>query len=721
MKQFNNAEQTGSEAARNVSGRPIPLAGVYAPNYKGVNQVLYKAGGEGTVAFYDALAVESSRKMKEYQGLYDNLEIVEKTTGVNRQLQENAQNFRKENPSGQGYVEFITSTHDQLAGQAMNEASNSEVAAKLRILLTSSKSQWANQAFQDQIKMTTSYAVSKNETNLAILQNQLIKNPDNYESLSDQYEVALQAMRPILPAAEYEKYRTEQIHNFVYSHGIGLIHRDPIQAKSLIDNSEEFTNLPGDGFVKLMNMAESKIRDNEAHARVLEHEEEKRKNRDQMLAISELHLGFATGTKGSAEVQEYYDAGRITEIQKNNMLTSYSKTVEKRNEKSGIDQLAAKHMEERTPAPEISSGDKTRIFMDYVRSMGEQRGEDVSFTEQVQYAKDNSLFFDSGIPSLTHSLAATVGTPDNNASGKQILDACIAINGNQDVPAIKGLDDDIVNFASMAVTEYFASHNLNNILKMKEDFFKEDRQLHEYRKNYWQETYGGNGKEKYQKLLNDFYKENGFFINERLIFLEEKVPFISRKFLGGEVPLISREFLDAKVGDIIRDGFLRTGSITKAKIIAANYMHNVVRETNVNGKSEFMINPPRKENTGMDDGAIKNWIYAVGQNTVDNLTKSGVPIRRKGEFVSSQVPQDLFARDVTRGGMEIEVKIGDKWEDRPLRIDSTAPDRPIYNFYYFIDEEKKSGKEYLYLPKSSRRAVINFDKLRGFKQNGRNI
>jgi hypothetical protein len=62
MRQISLREDVSSEASRDLGGKSTPQSGIYIPNYHGVNQVLWKAGGDGAIAFYDAMAAESKQK-----------------------------------------------------------------------------------------------------------------------------------------------------------------------------------------------------------------------------------------------------------------------------------------------------------------------------------------------------------------------------------------------------------------------------------------------------------------------------------------------------------------------------------------------------------------------------------------------------------------------------------------------------------------------------------
>jgi hypothetical protein len=171
-----------------------------------VNQVLYKVGGDGAIAFYDAMAVESKQKMAEYQHTYDKLEYTRLATDFQSEMYKESVKLKMNNTTGQGYMESVTSLHDQLSQKYLQMASNDAVRNAMQQNMLVSKKEYANSGFRDEMAMAQGYTENQTYITTEKLKNLVINNPDNYESLQGTFMASVSAMRATMPAIEYEKF-----------------------------------------------------------------------------------------------------------------------------------------------------------------------------------------------------------------------------------------------------------------------------------------------------------------------------------------------------------------------------------------------------------------------------------------------------------------------------------------------------------------------------------
>jgi hypothetical protein len=695
MKSFNLREDVSAEAGKGE--RPTPISGVYAPNYHGVNQVLHKVGGDGAIAFFDALNVESRQKLKEIKDVYDGIQTGSHLTAFNSEMQKAAEEIKKNNLSGEGYTDSITAAHDQLTKKYLDMAGNDEVRNKLQQMFLLSKSQWANSAFRDQIVITKAHAVNENEVQTETLKNQLIKNPDLFVSLSHQYESVLGTLRPVLHTAEFEKYETEKTKEWKYSYGVGLINRNPTQAQQLLQGEIFTRGVDSDKYQQLIHHARQEKEHRESLTRKLRKEVEKAKNRIGATEYTGIELAIAKGD--SNVVDRIQSSGSLTEAQKNKLETKLIKHQQQLEKKNEIHFAIDKHIAEGTPASEIGAKDKIKHFEDWARATNEEKrgkGEDpLTYTEQILYLGNNSLAYDVPVPSLKISLAQTIKGANANSDGKQLLDACMAVSIGGNSPGLSGIEDGVKDFARYVVETYRSGGSVEKAKNYASLYFAPaDKAVMEMRGKEWKES-------KYFKkgdaALEKFLEDNGF----------------ARGRFFKSVPEIEKKYLNEEAHRTIKRIFDRTGSMTEAESMAAAMLHDRFAPTEINGVEQHMADPPEKFFS--NKFVAFNLVGLRGQQLIENIEKAGdnylgnTKVRRlkNQKFVVGDVGK-IFEKPLTSSNERpVEAFINEKWQRRNLNLRPLGAKPGQYVFYILLDEEDSGSGVDLLNPRNNRPAIIN--------------
>ncbi|NCB00833.1 MAG: hypothetical protein EOM67_01530 [Spirochaetia bacterium] len=713
MKNFDRSDDVSAKGSRGTEGGGgIPQLGAYVPSYKGVNQVLYTPGGGGAISFWDALAKTSEKDVAQKITVYQSIELSNSYVDYNKNMMESSKNFKANSPSGEGYLEHITETHDKLADQYIQKASSSDVASNMKLVFAKSKENWANQAFRDQNEMMSAHAINKYNENTGALLIDLMNNPDNVESIYSQYQTAQNALHGLVPATELEAFQAKSNGRFAFSYGMGLVKRDPYSAKELINSPLIKNKISPEDHYKLVNMAKSEVRHREIEALRQEVGIQKAKHVQSQGMISDLKLGIAKGTTTEDDINGLEENGWVSKVQANSLRVDLVKAEKGVVRGAIVDAQISEAIKNKTPIPMSKVSGKKRVshFEEYVEGQNQiRRGAGkapLSITEKVNYVKENSLFYNVNIPSLTNEVVTTI-TRSN--SPHKVLDACIAITENESLPSIKNVDNDSITFARYVVDEYKATKNLDIIKTFRDDWYNPiNRQLEKDRKKDWKE-----------EKVDTVDPEN-------LIKKELGYSWLGRKFSGIPDPIKDQVLSETK--EVMERIYSKTGSETKAINTASSMVISKFRETEVNGASEYMYNAPTKGSVGLDDFVIKNIVGVKAQEIlerIDSAVKTGTykgqfQIRKKKDFIDKEKRSKFLEKPITLGKTRpVEVLLNDVWEQRNLKIESMPRRSDMYAFYVQIDPDDPTSKAYIMDPgdpkdktSKQKRAYVSFGKLK---------
>lgn len=683
MKHFNLSEQVSSEASRDAGGKktPDPGSALYIPNYHGVNQVLWKAGGDGAIAFGDALAAESNKKFQHYMAMEITSQGSDALIDMNAQMNRESKEYLRNHPDGKGYTEAMTGKYKELRDTAVQNAATDEVREYIQLHSQKGLDDWGNKAFAAEDKLFAGSEFGKFEKKQAIYLNNIRINPELWESLTPQYMSLVENMRNICPL-EYEKLKTEAVEKWAVSYVEGRIDKNPHQALDMLKKGTLGKELSPHSLDSLLKRAQGAIEHNEYMSWKRENHQNTIHNRSASECMTNVkHVAiFSTGNPQEI-IDDAYRDGIFSnqERQEAEIWVKEHRLAErkKEEEKSILDEC----VRNKTPPPlSISTKTRNEHFYEYIDALNAKRsgeivdgkpGKPVSMTVIVEYAKDYAMVYNAGIDPLKHAIVNNI---KNGKDAAGIMDTCIAISGEEHVPAIEGIDKECVDFANMAVVMFKGKKNLSEIIEERNEYFKVDKNLYEYREKLWKET-------DYQKepikALDTFYRNHGY------------------KGWFKDINPVNQELLDAKVLGIAERVYNRTGSVTKAENVVSVYLNGLLKETRVNGERELMINPPSSENTGFSNSQIGQIIDKVAADILHDLEKSGRKVsisaaKREGWFF---INGEKSRRKIYYEGIDINGVKG--------------------NLYYLLNKQDPGSKEYLINPKTGQRVLVDFDKIKG--------
>lgn len=623
-----NETLAGASRGPGKRGQHIPNSGVYIPNYRGVNYVLNSAPGSGRVSLMNALGAMSGQYMAQQQALYDNMEFIQAQAQVDQEYNQERDKFLKENPTGRGYTEYITTKYSELTSQALANASNENVKSKLQLSLTARQKDIANSAFKEEKELYTGYAVHETDTQLAATINEIMTQPDQIESLTTKFKSQLDTMQNVLDAHKFEKYRRDKMETLLYSYGLALVKNKPYAAVDLVKGKEFTEGLSPEKFASLQKQAEGEKKHQEYLAKreqalILQARQQAavRAYQDFELKI-ELGQGAEHDILADESLDNHQKASLIRKL--NNYKTRETNT---NNALSRLDE-AIKNNE---PAHDVSTRIKTKYLNEYFQNNG--NGE-YTFCEKVKFLQDNQATFPYYSP-LKTDLSYTI---TNEKDATKLMDACLAVAGSENINALKGLDEDLVNFAYTAVA--VGAKSPEKALHLQEIWFNPPKTLISQKEQEkinaikWNEL---NSEDR--AVLSDFYETKVFSDDFRL-------------FRRNKINSPDAVLLDSAMYNTIRDVFMKTGNIEYAKAAALakfNYMAKKV-------DGEYMINPPTPENTGIREDKL-----------IIDINKAIMKAKAEAK---------------TAGGQKI-------------RLEAVSLNEPRYRFYYLINEDDPSTREYL--------------------------
>lgn len=693
MRQFNLREDVSVEASRD-KGNKTPQSGIYIPNYQGVNQVLHKAGGDGEIAFYDALATESSKKIAEYQAVYDNLELGNLFTGYNAEMMKGTRDLQMNNLTGQGYMDSVVALQQQLSQKYESMASNEEVRNKFKLNSLNSLSETANSAFRDQLAITKAYSINQTNLNTQKLKNQLTLNPDMIASIKEQHDTVVETMRPVLPAIEFEEYKKKEDQNFLYSYGMGLIKRSPSQAQQLLAGKEFISGLSSEKYTQLQKFA---LREEASRLKAQRRmEKDLEKIRDQEAQIGMMKVKIAKLAKTGEDQQmiaEYEQRGifRELEVKKLELFQAQQdKHEEKENRQNFLIDDAIKN--NYPCSPEVTVEAKQKHFYAAVNAENQKRAgskeNPLTLMEQVEILKSNSNGYSSPMPRFGAYLDTIIRSGGNTDNTERFKDACLAIHGEQNLTALKGVSEECFDFSAMAVAMLQNSRDMNQVKKLAAEYFdpKHSNMQEIYQKRWRELKYGSAQLETRNDALDKFLKKAGFALDTH--------------WYGDKVPNINRNSMREETYTILKRIFLRTGSIAMSEATTAYVLNAMYGETEINGVKQFMEYPPEKVSS-QSLITLQNVVAAGGQRLVSGIEKAGdrylgaVKIKKIKDFISPKSLgniQEYFNKDLTISkNRTVEAMIDGVWKKRNLNISPVSNSPGKYFYYILLDEEDSNS------------------------------
>ena len=701
---LDNSDDVSLDAARTARGGHIPETKIYIPNYQGVNQLLTESGGNAAIRFGEALAKQSTKAVDEYRAVNNRIEAANSMINIRASTDKDAKKFLEENVSGEGYMEFTTSKYREYTQEAMKSASDPDVQEMIRLHSIQGLNDVSNSAMKDESAIKTGYMLSQAEDGKSAILAQLRRDPDLVESLSTEYDSLVQTMQKFSPK-EYGQYRKKSKEEFGIAYVRGRIDKDPYQALEMLKGGSLEKELPYQLIDSLTVEAEREVHHREAEANRAEVLHDKIRRQLMLERITDIKYAAAFGTDNPDRmIEESYTDGTFTENEKKEAelwLYEHNKASTKKEEAVRV---LDDCVENNVPAPlTISETAKSDHFYNYIESVNQRReGEQkkpMSLSEIVEYAKSHSVVYDGNISRLKTSVATNIMSEKNPA---KIMDASIAITGNEDVRAIKGLDKNLHYFANFAVSYFSATKDLSSLVDFRDRFFTPvEVSKAEYRNSEWNNSkYATNKSEE----MGAFLKKSGFATD--------------KGWFSDSVPETIKKKLSDDTYQVMEHMYKKTGSFAIAESVASDILSHSFAVTDINGREERLYNPPRRENTGLPNFAVHNLVSARGQELIEEIEKAGsaykgyIPVKKLYDLVEKKSLKEYYEIPAPVKDRKISAFIGGKWQERILRIEANPRNGTTYSYYILIDEGDSRSKEYLVNPKSGERAIIDFSSIK---------
>ena len=714
------------------ANHPVPQAHVFEPNYHGVHQVLIESGGQGAINFWNALAHQSQQKLQQFNEIQTRLRLSNAMSEFDTQMYAGSIELLQKYPTGEGYLEAVTTLHDKLSAEYLKKEPNTEANAMLQQHFMLSKKNYANSAFAKQNELMTAYALNQVNNGIEQTMSDVINNPDNMSAYLEKLSNTIETTRNLLPAAAFENLAKTSKERFFYSYGLGLIEKDPNIAANTFASPEFKKEVSHDTMQKLLRYAAltqkaqeqsqpriQKLRDNGEYANVQEQ-------------IRDLKTRIKMGEDCTLEVNSLHDDKTINDRQYHELQYEIYKAGKSERRRQEIKEKLQEYLKNGQPALDIAAKDKNMFFYELINDINEQRQasgkEPLTYTQIADFAISHGNVFNVSNPFLTQMIedAIRFGTDPY-----KILDACTAINGRESI-IFKGLSKETRFAAKYIYTNYQANKNINQIAELRERAFAPiDEATKKYRQENWKVGKFGNPVTR-EKELDALLKDSGFE--------EDKISDLQR--------VAFREDLYQNIKYL----FERTGSMGTAESLAINMLKDNYKLTDINGpKEEYMFNPPTIENTNLPDDAIKAYVDLYTQDLIKRIvaakTFTGTAFKEleikdikenpkewhsqyifNDDYIFDDIEYDPFIvygnrvrpryvmlEDDIKGrrkGFWSKIKeayVGPQDLIKLIKLEAIPGTRCSYNLYIQIDDKNPLTKEYLLDPDTWQRAVINFE------------
>jgi hypothetical protein len=648
-----------------------PKLGVFIPSYKGVNQYIAQPSGNGALSLMNALGAMSEKHMAEQQAQYDAMEVSDLYMSANNSFREKDEEFLQNcsTTGGKGYTEFATSTYQQLSDEVLSKASNGNVKQKLQLILKNKQADLANNAFRAEKNMYSAFVLSTTEPKVNEVLNSAVKHPEQIGSLSVELATHLEPLKQMLRPDEFDRIAKEKQQQLVYSVGIGQIDNNPEEGAKMLDG-EIFKQLSPEYYNRLTKYADTSIKALEHQRKAEQVLAQRLSNEAKEQRIWNYRLSISRGEDISPE------------LEKDTMLTDLQRTklqVMLEEHKTKVERVANtdnKIQEAKATGEiiDISSKDLERNFNNEIDRINKARAEEngnqpvVSLTEKVELAKQYPNVYNKTLSGLSLELSQAVRS---SKDATKIMDACIAITGNENSQFFK-VDDKDYSFSDLAISMFKTGKDENAIKEFRDRFYSTTKEDRRSRAEDWKEFYRTHGDDEsefdssFQKALKEvgIKETKGLFDFGKTLVLSDSPDYLDLK---------------AKCDRVAKEVFLQTGSKTLAIQASVLACQNIAKKTAINGKLEYMINPPTTSNSGFaTEREIKSYF--------DNVKRTAI---------SKAVNID---------------------KTKKVYVGALSATKPIYGFYQLLDEDDSSSKIWLNDNDSvSPRITVDLSKVRGKK------
>jgi len=679
---LDNSDDVSSQAARGRGNSGLPTANVYIPNYHGVNQLLTRAGGDGAIAFGDALAAHSMRDMEAHQAVYDNLESTSAMVLVNEKINRDSREFKESNPSGKGYQQYITEQYKKYTDEAMANASNPTVSQNLQMFTMKGMVDWANKSFKEEATLRTSYAFRETDKNNQILLNNIHINPDNFGSLFEQYKASVNTMSGILPKGQFETYQADAYHNAIYAYGLGLIEKDPHQAKELLKGDVFVNGLPADKFSNLSRHADVAIRSEESNRRLVAAIADRNEKAHQDVNTAKLDGLIEAGAASHKTIDEF----DISDTQRERAYNKLAKYERQQEEKQKDQVEISTRVSEGTPLTGISEQAQVEYYRNAVRQMRQSNPDNPpTIMDKAMVATNMKA------TAQIDDLVADIQQIMSNGTASEAVQAAFALNYLRDtnVITIGKIGSEYKYFADEvernAIFEGSEAKNAQVVVDNARGLYFSpvtEQTIKDHKAAYSQYTENGKLKGVINEIVDDFTTEG--FIRKTIH------PSMERSIRSDAERLLQEAFMAGARGD-------------DAKRSVMNSLKRTYTSTDINGSPQYMkFAPEAMYPQYRDTHFIKNNYAESVQSLVDAASKNssvytGTPVRLKNPLIRQYAdPNRKFQTDLTTGNVPvIEADIDGKWEAREVYIEPAPHQIGTYNAYFLYENGKFMTKRYL--------------------------
>jgi len=624
----------------------IPKLGVFIPSYDSVNQVLSNPGGNGTISFLQALAGMSEKHMAEQQTQYDAMEVSDTLLSVNAKFKQKDEEFMQNalSTGGKGYTEFVTTTYQQLADEALQNASNADVKQRLALVFNNKKADLSNNAVMAEKNMYSAFVLSTTEPKINEVLNNAVKHPSQFDSLSAELMTHLEPLKGLVREDEYLRIVKDKTQQLVYSVGIGQIDNNPELGEKMLEG-EIFKQLPPEAFNRLHKYAESSIQAQQRQRKLDEALALNLVSKAQDQRIWNYKLAIARGE--TTAVPDIEKDTMITDLQRTKLLL-YAEEHKIRKDKDIETQEQINKAKESGEIVDFRKKDLDDDFLRWKTKENENRltssTPELSLTEQIEYVKQYPNVYHKPISSLNLEISQTLRY---SSDAKKILDACVAIQGNEQVESIDLPDDDF-SFANLAVEMFKGNQNQEEVKSFRDRFYSSTKEEREARKKEWN-SLNISDSENFEDAISDAFEKYNIKTTKKWY-----------DFSSDAILVNSPDYVDLhnRMANVAKKTFILTGSETLAVESAVAAGSNLVKETTVNGSLEYMINPPTPQNT---------------------------------KFQTSKEIDDFFRRKKQKA-LSVATN-ADK--TKKVYVGALSVSSPVYGFYQLLDENDITSKVWL--------------------------
>ena len=676
--------QAESITARKSSkdGVNSTIIGYYKPSYKTLEYTTWNTDVSGRVRFGDTLAKIGSKYASQLTSMQENINLAETYNDLSAQMRDKAQELKRSNLSGEGYLDAISDYHAQLSERALSGVYNPMYAGRLKEMLLRSKADWENSAFQEEQAMRTAYTLRQAQTSINELCLNVVNNPGTFESGMVAMQHALDGYRTVAGEAAYDKVLSETSKNYAYAYGMGMVQRDPANFEALTNDTRLSVLSPGQIFA-LKNLAQSELSKREAAQKRYEQTIQLENLKHQQMQM--ILMGKRMAGQGADAVTEIDIEAASLSPRNKSILKQHRGDLLKAQE-SAAEQLALMMdgVENGYGVSAFSSSDQLALLHRIV-----PRNENGIATPKDIITTGNSLNVTASDPQLTRTIVGTAMKSDNPEKVlKAIEDYQYGLDTNTKLLAKVSDDEEFVMdyaYYSGAGDPGITLHARDEA-KTRIDRLSSDDNFRKSLQNAATEYVNS---EDFEKLRNSTWDA----VAEETGLAEGKFLFFSNK--DKNVPYEeSREqfelFYKERMRKMKAHGWNENDA---ARIIQGQFMRRFGPSSVVYNRIMYM--PPEANSPGLSDrelqdrfdtalGAINKMYTASKHNVLGHRISVGVERNTKGKYIR---PYVVYS----------DAETGKNTENSNLELEWNES-KKAYNMY-FITKDDNQYKIYLTDPR----------------------